>query len=71
VAATLTSARSADGQFFITINGTPGSQYQVEASIDLVHWTAVNTNTAPFTYVDGNASQYAQRFYRAASLPTP
>jgi hypothetical protein len=67
VAATLTSAVSSSaGQFHFTISGATGSQYVVQASTDLVHWVAIATNIAPFNFIDSNASQFKQRFYRAA-----
>jgi len=67
-AATLTSAASAAGQFTFTCSGVPGYQYIVQASSDLVNWTSVQTNTAPFTFTDTNAGQFNQRFYRTACL---
>jgi hypothetical protein len=36
----------------------------VQASTTLVDWEAVQTNVAPFTFVDSKASQFNQRFYR-------
>jgi len=70
-AATLTSSMGADGKFSVTVNDASGLEYRLEASTDLVHWTSVNTNTAPFTFVDENAGQFTQRFYRAALLSLP
>jgi Fibronectin type III domain len=46
-------------------------QYVVQASTNLVDWVPMQTNTAPFTFVDTNASQFSQRFYRAVNLPNP
>jgi hypothetical protein len=46
-------------------------EYIVQASSDLVNWTAVQTNTAPFTFVDPNASQFSQRFYRTLDISQP
>ncbi len=70
-AALLTAAKGANGQIAIAVNGVAGTPYQVEASTDLLHWTPVYTNNAPFTFVDGNAGQFSRRFYRALSLPPP
>jgi hypothetical protein len=71
--ATLTPATHADGQFALTVSGvdTSGSQYIVQASTNLIDWIPVQTNTAPFTFVDVNTSQFSQRFYRAVSVSVP
>ena len=63
--ATLTQAVYANGQYAFYVSGTPGSQYVVQASTNLVDWVSVETNTAPFTFVDVNAAQYTHQFYRA------
>ena len=55
------------GQFSFTVAGTAGAQYVVQATTDLVNWTTLQTNTAPFTFVDTDAGSYGQRFYRATS----
>ena len=68
-AATLTSAVQANGQFAFNVEGVTGYKYAVQASTDLVHWTAVQTNAAPFTFTDANASQVAHQFYRTAYVP--
>ena len=67
-AATLTSATSGNGQFTFAVSGVPGYQYIVQASSDYVNWTPVQTNTAPFTFTDTNASQFNQRFYRTVYI---
>jgi len=56
------------GQFALTVNGVTGFTYVVQASTNLVNWISVQTNTAPFTFVDVNASQFSQRFYRSFYL---
>ena len=53
------------GKCGVMVSGTTGVQYVVEAAVDLVHWIAVQTNVAPFTFVDLNAAAYGQRFYRS------
>lgn len=63
-AATLTPASHVSGQFALNVSGVPKYQYVVQASTNLMDWTSVQTNTAPFTFVDSNASQFQQRFYR-------
>ncbi len=68
-AATLTSMASASSdQFTLNVTGVPGYQYIVQASSDLVNWTSVQTNTAPFTFVDNGVGQVSHRFYRAAYI---
>ena len=49
--------------------GVPGYRYIVQASTDIVNWVPVQTNTAPFTFVDTNASRFGQRFYRSVYAP--
>jgi transcriptional accessory protein Tex/SPT6 len=66
--ATLAPAGFANGQYAFDVTGTTNTQYIVQASTDLVNWVSVQTNTAPFTYVDTNASQFNQRFYRTVSV---
>ena len=66
--ATLTPAVYAHGQCSFNIAGTPGYQYVVQASTNLGNWIPVQTNTAPFTFIDVNAGQYQQRFYRTLVL---
>lgn len=53
------------GQFGFSMAGSTGAEYIVQASTDLVHWVALQTNSAPFTFVDSNASHFSHRFYRA------
>jgi hypothetical protein len=63
-AATLTPASNVAGQFAFGVAGVTNYQYVVQASTNLLDWVSVQTNTAPFTFVDPNASQFSQRFYR-------
>jgi hypothetical protein len=68
-AATLTALASANrGQFSFQVTGVTGGSYVVQASSDLVHWTTLQTNTAPFTVQDRAAGQFSHRFYRTYSL---
>lgn len=60
---------SPSGQFSFSVSGTSGYQYMVEASTNLVNWVILGTNTAPFNFVDTNASQFSRRFYRAVYDP--
>jgi hypothetical protein len=45
-----------------------GAQYAVLASTNLVNWVSIQTNTAPFTFVDSGALAYNKRFYRTVAL---
>lgn len=65
---TLTPAIQAGGQFGFNISGTAGALYVVQASTNLVDWVSIQTNTAPFTFVDYNAPGFSQRFFRTVSL---
>ena len=68
-AATLDSPACADGQYAFVVSGATGYKYLVQASADLVNWVSLQTNTAPFTFTDTNASQFDQRFYRTIFNP--
>jgi hypothetical protein len=61
--------RTAGGQFTFQVGGLNGGKYVVEASSDLKNWSAVQTNTAPFTFTDSTASSYGQRYYRSFYQP--
>jgi enamine deaminase RidA (YjgF/YER057c/UK114 family) len=65
----LSPAKFTHGQFSLEVLGTSNAKYIVQASTNLVNWVSVQTNTAPFDYVDTNAGQFSQRFYRTASVP--
>jgi hypothetical protein len=56
------------GQFGFNLSGTAGAQYAVEASTDLVNWVTLQTNVAPFQFIDSNAVQFPRRFYRTLSI---
>jgi hypothetical protein len=68
-ATTLSPAVHVNGQFALNVAGASGNQYVIEASTDLVNWIPVQTNTAPFIFVDPDAGKYPQRFYRSVTLP--
>ena len=52
------------GQVGFAVAGTTGAQYIIQASTDLVNWVKLQTNVAPFNFVDSNASQFSHRYYR-------
>jgi hypothetical protein len=65
---TLTVPTQAGGQFGFTVSGVSGTQYVVQASTNLVNWVSLQTNTAPFNFVDTGAGAFHRRFYRTMSL---
>ena len=68
-AATLLPVANANGRFSFQVTGVLDGRYVVQASSDLVHWTSVQTNTAPFMFQDTIATGTSQRFYRADYYP--
>lgn len=65
-AATLKNVtRAINGAFSFQVAGIVGSKYVIQASSDLVHWSCVQTNAAPFTFTDTNAARLPRCFYRA------
>jgi len=65
--------RSPLGQFRFTLTGvTPGRTNVIEASTNLLNWTAISTNvvlTNRFTFTDSGATGWDRRHYRAFQLP--
>lgn len=68
-AAKLAAAPHASGQYALVVAGVPGYKYVVQASTNLVNWVPMQTNTAPFTFVDTNAGKFRQRYYRSVYAP--
>lgn len=68
-AANLAPATHASGQYALAVAGVTGYKYVVQASTNLVDWVPMQTNTAPFTFVDVNAGKFRQRFYRSIYAP--
>ncbi|MDB6121748.1 MAG: hypothetical protein JWQ71_741 [Pedosphaera sp.] len=68
-ASTLGAGGFANGQFQFEVNGVTGYNYVVEVSTNLVDWTPVWTNTAPFTFTDGNTTNFPSQYYRAVYVP--
>jgi fibronectin type 3 domain-containing protein len=62
--ATLTAAVHAAGRFSFTVSGSAGQQYVVQASTNLLAWDSLQTNAAPFVFVDTHAGEFNRRFYR-------
>jgi outer membrane protein assembly factor BamB len=63
--------RLPNGVFQCEVIGQPSlSSVAVEASVDLVNWTSAGTvqlTDGAASYLDGDAPNYTQRFYRASS----
>jgi hypothetical protein len=53
----------------LTVRWFPDSLCAIDASTNLIDWTALVTNTVPFTFLDTNAPLYDSRFYRARGIP--
>jgi hypothetical protein len=70
ISATLSSARYTTNHFEFLVTGTPGSNYVVQATTNLLlsPWLFLHTNASPFIFADTNASGYPLRFYRAVHL---
>lgn len=68
VAPTMSTVPLSAGKFGFNIAGTAGAQYVVQASTNLVDWAAIQTNAAPFTFVDTNTAAFSRRFFRAFAL---
>lgn len=66
IAPTLTNATWNGTQFQFTLIGTPTSNYVVQATTNLNDnaWTSLQTNAAPFLFIETNALDLPQRFYR-------
>jgi len=60
------------GQQLIRVNGKDNAQYAVEASTNLLGWTALKTNIVTggyFDYLDTGAVGLPRRYYRARWVP--
>jgi hypothetical protein len=70
---TLTLTNNGDGTITLTLQGTPGVQYVLQATEDLLsgNWINISTNIAPtngiWTYSESTAAN-PQRFYRLAKM---
>lgn len=62
------------GLRLIRVDGSEGEKYAVEASTNLVQWTALKTNVVSdgyFDFLDTTAAGLPQRFYRARWVLSP
>ncbi len=51
-----------------SVSDNYGAQYAIQASTNLLNWITIQTNTAPFTFVDSGALAYDHRYYRTVAL---
>lgn len=64
--------RTPDGQASLRLAGQNGSKFAIEASTNLLHWTALKTNVVldgSFDHVDSGAPAFSRRLYRARWVP--
>jgi hypothetical protein len=60
---------TAGNRLQFTVSGVPGYSYAVQTSTNLINWTWLVTNTAPFNFSDTNNPGLQQQFYRTVYLP--
>jgi hypothetical protein len=68
----LTALGYANGQFTLGINGSPGPDYVIFASTNLMQWSGISTNLSPatpFQFNDPAAGGSRQRYYRVKLIP--
>jgi hypothetical protein len=58
-----------DGKINFQVTGGAGSSYVIESSTNLVNWTPLQTNVAPFAFGWTTTANASGEFFRAASLP--
>jgi hypothetical protein len=68
-AATLSAPMPATNGVQFSVTGVPGFNYIVQRSTNLVDWVPMITNQPPFNFSDSDATNFAQRFYRAVCSP--
>jgi len=71
IAPSFTLVNFTNNQFSLTMTGTAGSNYVVQAATNLKTpvWVSLATNAAPFVFSETNVSLFSQRFYRAMAAP--
>ena len=55
----------------LTLLGIPSFNYTIQSSTNLMDWTSLVTNSAPFDFADTNAFIPSMRFYRSLLIPSP
>ena len=66
--AAVSQTTNVNGQFTFNVSGAITYPYVVQSSTNLINWVSLQTNTSPFTFVDTNANQFSQRFYRTVNV---
>ncbi len=66
--ASLSASRMAGELLQLSVIGSPGQNYGIQTSSNLVSWTTVTTNTGTFIFTD-TVTNAPQRFYRVIQLP--
>jgi hypothetical protein len=69
-APSLGGAAFSGGKFSFNVTGGTGSFYVVQSSSNLIDWTSLQTNAAPFAFTLTNTANSSPDFFRAASLPS-
>jgi hypothetical protein len=62
------SGKQFTNAFLLELAGTPEFSYVIEASTNLLNWTSIRTNIAPFEYLETNTAWPGRRFFRARQL---
>jgi hypothetical protein len=62
---TLTAVGFTNQHFHFTVTGSSGTNYIVQATTNLLDWTALATNAAPFDIIETRPADLVPRFYRA------
>ncbi len=57
------------GQFMFQASGMPNYPYVVQTSTDARSWVFLQTNNAPFVFIDSNSASYVNRYYRTVITP--
>jgi hypothetical protein len=61
------------GQFILTVAGSAGSTYDIQATQDFQTWTVIGTVTLGagglLDFTDTNAANFPLRFYRTHETP--
>ena len=61
-----------DGSVRFSLNAAPDLTYRIEASTNLVDWTALTNLANPsgtIQFIDLHATNFSRRFYRAVWVP--
>jgi hypothetical protein len=74
VPAMFSSFSVTNGQFQLTLSGTPGRAYEIQVSTNLINWSVltnlVNTNASGILqFVEPVGPNFSRRFYRSHLLP--